>query len=445
MKLSHAQSSHLQVDVSSSSALHRTSQTANWVWTILIAVLLGSLAALWWVFGRSRPQPTMETGPVPVDILALETSTLEDRSSFIGTLDAQQGVVLKPEMDGQIVNIFVDSGDTVSVGDPILRLSPDRSQAEVNTAIANTRIARAAVTNAEAQVRTAEAEKVRAEAEVALQEEEIQRIQYLVEEGAESQQQLDVVTRNWERAIASLDVATERVQESQASVKEAEAALSQSQSQVNIVQADLQDTLVTAPINGVIGDMVTKQGDYVETGDALTSITQNQTLDLSLAVPIEYRDRLSLGLPVEIRRSPEDDQGVTGRVSFIAPQVNPATQTLTVEASFENATNILFDDQRVEAAIIWQQRSGVLVPATAISRLAGQPFIFVVTDATNEETGESKLIAQQRSVTLGDIQGNQYQVLEGLEAGDAIVVSGILKLSNGMAIVGQEELEEQGS
>lgn len=388
----------------------------------------------------------MGDDPVPVELLELESSTVEDRSGFVGTLDAQQGVILRPEMDGQVVQMFVDSGDAVSVGDPILRLSPDRNQAEVETAIANTRVNRAVLANTEAQVRTAQAEKVQADAEVALQKEEIKRIQELVEEGAESQQQLDVVERNWERAIASSTAATERIQSAQAAVEEAQAALSQSQSQVAVVESDLQDTLVTAPINGVVGDMVAKQGDYVETGDTLTSITQNQTLDLSLSVPIEYRDQLKLGLPVEINRFPGDAQGVTGRIRFIAPQVNVSTQTLTVEASFENATGILSDDQRVEAAIIWQQQFGVLVPATAISRLAGQPFIFVATPSTNEETGEPELIAQQRSVTLGTIQGNQYQVLDGLEPGESIVVSGILNLSNGMAIapVSTEALGTQG-
>ena len=445
MKVSDSQiTSH--ANASQSPGLERSSQSPSILpWALLTVLCLGGATALWWVFGRSRsPQPMMGFGLVPVELMELESSRLEERSGFVGTLDAQQGVVLKPETDGQVVQVFVDSGDVVSAGTPILRLSPDRNQAEVDTAIANTSITRAALANAEAQVRTAEAEAVRAEAEVALQEEEIKRVQYLVEEGAESQQQLDVVERNRERAIAALNASTERVQSAQAEVQEAEAALTQSQSRVAVVQSDLQDTLVTAPISGVVGDMVAKQGDYVESGDALTSITQNQTLDLSLSVPIEYRDQLSLGLPVEISRFPGDDQGVRGRVSFISPQVNAATQTLTVEASFENATGILSDDQRVEAAIIWQQRSGVLVPATAISRLAGQPFIFVATPSTNEETGESELVAQQRSVTLGNIQGNHYQVLDGLEAGESIVVSGILNLSNGMAIAPVEAGEAEG-
>lgn len=440
MKSSQSSTRRSSVSPPDGSTIGPFPQASVWPWVLLTVLFLGGAAVLWWIVGRGRsPDPMMGFGPVPVELLELELSKVEERSGFVGTLDAQQGVVLKPEIDGQVVQVFVESGDGVSAGNPILRLSPERNQAEVETAIANTSVTRAALANAEAQVRAAEAEKVRAAAEVALQDEEIKRIQYLVEQGAESEQQLDVVKRDRERAIASLNSAAEQIQSAQAAVQEAEAALTQSQSQVAVVQSDLQDTLITAPISGIVGDMVVKRGDYVETGETLTSITQNQTLDLSLSVPIEYRDQLRLGLPVEMSRFPGDKQGVQGRISFIAPQVNAATQTLTLEASFDNATGILTDDQRVEAAIIWRQRPGILVPATAISRLAGQPFIFVATSSTNEETGESELIAQQRSVTLGDIQGNHYQVLDGIESGESIVVSGILNLSNGMAIAPVEE------
>ncbi|NET48815.1 MAG: efflux RND transporter periplasmic adaptor subunit, partial [Merismopedia sp. SIO2A8] len=60
----------------------------------------------------------------------------------------------------------------------------------------------------------------------------------------------------------------------------------------------------------------------------------------------------------------------------------------------------------------------------------------------NEETGTPQLIAEQRSVTLGAIQGNDYQVLDGIESGDTIVVSGILGLSNGRVIQEAAEAEE---
>lgn len=429
----------------------------------------------------------MDVGPVAVELLTLDVSSLETRTEFLGVLDAPDGIVLQPEVDGRVVDLFVSSGETVSVGDPIARLSPARGQAEVNAAIANTTVARSALANAQAQVRVATAEKVRAEAEVALQQSDLERIQYLVTEGAESQRQLDVMMRNRDGAIATLNAAIETIAATEAGVREAEAALIQAQAQVSAVQSDLSDTLITAPIAGVVGDLVVKQGDYVEAGDDLTTIVQNQTLELSLAIPVEYRNQLQLGLPVVIHpvanhavanntlvnntlvnntlanNSPERlKPEIVGTIQFIAPQVDAATQTITAEAIFDNATGTLVDEQRVDATIIWHQQPGLLVPANAISRVAGQPFVFVATPSSQEdtgaeaigqgetgqgeteqgETGTPGLIAQHRSITLGKIQGNHYQVLDGIEPGESIVVSGVLALSNGMAIA---PLNHEGS
>ena len=68
----------------------------------------------------------MGFGPISVELLELESQTLEDRSGFVGTLDAQQGVILKPEVDGQVVQVFVASGDTVAAGAPGLVLELKR-------------------------------------------------------------------------------------------------------------------------------------------------------------------------------------------------------------------------------------------------------------------------------------------------------------------------------
>lgn len=89
-------------------------------------------------------------------------------------------------------------------------------------------------------------------------------------------------------------------------------------------------------------------------------------------------------------------------------------------------------DQTVQSRVIWNKQPGVLVPATAISRVAGQNFVFV---AQAPEAG--KLVARQRPVVLGDIQGNDYQVKSGLKANERIVVSGTLKLIDGAPIVAQ--------
>lgn len=428
-------------------SVQQSQPSRQWLWWLLAILALGAGGVfLWRSLNANQPAPGgFAFGPVPVTLDTLEQETIAIRSGFVGTLDAQKGIVLKPEVEGQITGIYVSPGESVSVGDPILEVSPDRSRAELGAARANVGVSRALLTSNQAQLRAAEADLVSAEAEVRLQQEERERFQFLVNEGAQSQQELDVVERNYEAAIAARDAATDRVDAARAAEQEAEAALNQSQAEVAAVQSDFNDTQISAPIDGVVGDLPIKLGDFVDVGDELTTITQNQTLDLELSVPIERQDDLRVGLPVQVSRFTGDELQVNGRISFVSPLVDAATQSVLVKAIFQNATGQLQDDQRVEAFIIWDEVPGVVVPASAVSRLGGQTFIFVAESQPDAAEGEPQWLASQRLVTLGAIQGNSYQVVEGLEAGETIVTTGILNLSDGVPIQPADDGQESAT
>lgn len=429
---------------SQDSAIRRRNRSGTWIWVILTIVVFGGGGfVLWRALSSGRQSQMQQQGAVPVTLQDVEQETVQQSSGFVGLLDAQRGVVLKPEADGRITRIFVSPGDSVSVGDPILQIDPDRSQAEVSAAQANVSVTRASLNSARAQLSSAEADRNRAEADLALQNEELRRTEFLVEEGAQSEQLLDQAIRNRDTAQATLDAAQEQVRAANAAVEEAIAALNQAQAQAAAVQEDLSYTRVVAPIEGIVGDIPVKLGDYVEIGDDLTTITQNQSLELELSVPIERRDQLRVGLPVELRRFEGDPLVVTGRISFISPQVNAETQSVLAKATFQNTTGQLQDDQRVEARIIWEEQPGVLVPATAVSRLGGQTFVFVAEPQPDASEGEPQLLARQKLITLGELQGNSYQVIDGLEAGETLVVSGILNLSDGTPIAPQDEQAAQ--
>ncbi len=120
-----------------------------------------------------------------------------------------------------------------------------------------------------------------------------------------------------------------------------------------------------------------------------------------------------------------------------------------VKANFGNSRSQLVNRQSVQTKVIWNERPGILIPVTAVSRLGGETFVFVAEAPTEKNTeasaekaeapaekkaGAPSLVAQQKPVKLGVIEGNNYQVIEGLKAGDKIVVSGILNLTNGAPI-----------
>ncbi|MGB7415833.1 MAG: efflux RND transporter periplasmic adaptor subunit [Thermosynechococcaceae cyanobacterium] len=411
------------------------------LWMALGLLLIGGGVVLW----RSLLPPVASQqaggpgGPPqssPVKLQRLQPGVIEEGTSFVGNLEAQTGIELKPKVEGRVTQIFVSSGATVQSGRPIVQLSAAKSQAEFRASLATISSARADRNSAQAQLGVTKAERASALAEVDLQKTEYNRISQLVKQGVLARRELDRVTRDLNSAQAALSVANEQIQAAQANIEATEAAMAENKANASALREDLLDTQVVAPIGGVVGDIPVKVGDYIDVGETLTTITQNQTLEIKLAIPLERRDQLRVGLPVEVRSFQNNETLATGNISFISPTANAATQSVLAKATFSNANGTLQDAQRVSGTVIWKKRTGVLVPTTAISRLGGETFVFVA--KTSEEKPDA-LVAQQRPVQLGNIQGNSYQVISGLRPGETIVVSGILNLSDGAPIKAQSE------
>jgi RND family efflux transporter MFP subunit len=439
----------------------------RWLWLLVIFALLASGGLIWYFFLRNSSDPTpQKPQAVNVALQKVETSQFENSSDYVGNLQAEQRVTLRPEIPGRIVQILARSGQLVKAGTPIVQLRPNRSRAQLDAAIANINVQRAARANAEAALRVSQArlreaqerrESARAEverqnAEVTLQQAEFRRTQTLVSQGAQARQALDLQIRNLNTAIAARNslqkgfnaaqatiIATqEEVEAAKANLDRENAALTQTQAQASVESENLQDTRVLAPVAGVVGDITLKVGDYVNTGQELTSLTLNEALEVRFSIPAQRATQLKLGLPVELRVDKQSQPLVNGRISFIAPEANPDTQAITAKATFPNPNDKLRSDQFVRVRVIWDKTPAVLVPTVAVSRLGNQAFVFVAENEKNAESGEIQQVAKQRPIQLGQLQGNSYQVIEGLKAGETIVTTGILNLSDGAPIAPEE-------
>ncbi|MEH2140102.1 efflux RND transporter periplasmic adaptor subunit [Nostoc sp.] len=335
------------------------------------------------------------------------------------------------------------------------------------------------------QVQQAEAQVNSAKSDLVLAQARATRYAQLTKEGATSQDTLDEYIKNKDSAQAALVAAEKNLEQLRksrtANIQQLGAALeqqkqfynqqvngnrpediaqgrsqvSQAAAQVQSAQVQLQYTKVLAPFTGIVGDIPVKVGQYVAQGDQLTTLTKNDSLELNISIPLSQARKLRLGLPVQML----DAQGkptTTGKISFISPNASSDSQTVLVKANFGNLRNRLLNLQSVQTKVIWDEHPGILVPVTAISRLGGETFVFVAQAPAaenskpgapvaenskpgapaveNSKPGAPSLVAQQKPVKLGVIEGNNYQVLEGLKAGEKIVVSGILNIRNGAAI-----------
>jgi RND family efflux transporter MFP subunit len=325
--------------------------------------------------------------PTPVVLSAAAVTPTQDTSEYVATLKSLHSTTVQPQIDGQITQIFVKSGDRVRQGAPLVQIDPRRQQAAVSSE---------------------EAQRAALEAAVTYARQQAERAQELYAAGAISKQEQ-------EQAATALQTA------------EANLKANQAQLQQQVVQ--LRYFTVTAPTAGIVGDVPVRVGNQVSTQTLLTTIDANATLEVNIAVPIERAPALKNGLPIQILSADGNEQLTTTAVDFISPNVDNQTQSVLVKGQVPNPDGRLRSMQYVRARIVWKTSDNLVVPVTAVLRINGQFFAFVAEDA-----GGGKLIAKQRAIKVGPIVGDNYVVLDGIKAGERVVTSGAQKLADGAPI-----------
>jgi RND family efflux transporter MFP subunit len=218
------------------------------------------------------------------------------------------------------------------------------------------------------------------------------------------------------------------MEQAETAFRTAEANLRALTAQVQQEQVQLRYFTVAAPTAGVIGDVPVRVGNQVSTQTVLTTIDQNETLEVYVSVPIERAGALRKGLPIRLLGPDGADDLGTTVVDFISPRVDDQTQSVLVKGQVRNPDGRLRSSQNVRARIVWKTTEGLVLPVTAALRISGQFFAFVAEDAGGQ------LVAKQRAIKVGPIAGNHYPVLDGIKPGDRVVVSGVQKLADGAPI-----------
>jgi RND family efflux transporter MFP subunit len=326
--------------------------------------------------------------PTPVRVQVLEERPLETSSEFIATLRSLRSVTVQPEVDGLITRIFVQAGDRVRAGAPLVQINADRQQAAV---------------------RSTEANRAGMEADAEYWRQQVERLESLVEAGAISRQEFD---------------------QAQNSLRTAEARLAALDAQLSESQVQLRYHRVDAPQAGVVGDIAVRVGDRVTTSTVITTLDENAAFEAYIQVPLDRAPDLRRGLPVHLLDT--DGRVVAANpLTFIAPRVDDGTQTILVKSALAEVPAALRVRQFVRARIVWRTEPGLTIPVTAVTRVSGQHFCYVA------EPADGGLVARQRPIRLGEITGNEYVVLDGLSPGDRVVVEGIQKIGNGSRVAAE--------
>jgi RND family efflux transporter MFP subunit len=222
-------------------------------------------------------------------------------------------------------------------------------------------------------------------------------------------------------------VSLAELEQAETAHKNAQAQLEAARSQIKENEVQLQYYRLVAPAAGIIGDIPVREGDRVTTATLITTIDQAADLEAYINVPLERSTELKAGLAVELLG--EDGKVIASNpVTFIAPRADDATQSVLVKATLRQRPPGLRVMQYVRSRVIWSNEPALVVPVVAVSRIAGQHFVFVA------EGSDGKFVARQKPIVVGPVIVDDYVVMRGLMAGDRVIVTNVQKIGDGSPV-----------
>ncbi len=326
----------------------------------------------------SAPQPA-----ISVSAATAKAQPWQSRLPAIGTLKAFQGVDLTAEVQGTVQQVLFQSGEQVSLGQPLLQLDSQVEQAILATALA-----------------------VRNLAQV-----EYQRGKNLAVKQAISKSEFDRLN---------------------AELLKAEASVAQ-------LQASLDKKRILAPFAGTIGIRQVDVGDYLSPGNSVATLQDLSKLYVDFFLPEQTVPLLALGQRVRLNVAAYPGEVFEGEISAINPKVEETTRNLQVRAMLPNPEGKLLPGMFANLDVLLPgEKPVIVVPETAITYTLYGNSVYVIGEkkddqgaVVKDDKGQAQLLVERRFVETGERRDGQVVVLKGLKVDEQVVTAGQLKLDNG--------------
>ncbi len=329
--------------------------------------------------GRS-PSVTL----APADVASPTLASLEDAVPVTGTLDPLERAEVRARLEGDLDAVYVREGQPVRAGQLLARF-------DANEEAGSDQSARADLASTHTDLATA---------------------QWNLDQTRELYRQGAVPERD-------VRVAEQGVAASRARVAAASARL-------RTTSQTVQDTRVLAPVSGVVEKRAVAPGEHVARGASMFTVVRGDVLELAAAVP----ERVAAGVrPGQTVRFTAGGRQIEGRVARVAPSVDPATRSVTVYVQVPNGDGSLRAGTFASGRIVSRVVDGALViPAAALreGKEGAKPFVYRV-------LGGKIDVAEVTPGLADDAQG-VVQIVNGLSAGDRIVVGNVGLLGKGMQV-----------
>jgi multidrug efflux system membrane fusion protein len=330
---------------------------------------------------------------VPVTVGQVTRRDMPEQLLGIGTIESAESVMLRPQIDGQLIEVKFEEGQDVKAGDVMFMVDPRPYEAAL------------------------------AEAEAMLAKDQV-----MAEDAERAAAQMAEALAN--RAISRRDA-----DKAQAEARAARAQVSSDQAAVDAARLRLEYCRVTSPIDGRAGSLLANVGNIVEARQTdLVQINQIAPIYASFAVPEQNLARIraqQAAAPLRVAATipgtgSDAGEPIQGELSFIDNKVDTTTGTVRLKAVFENADRRLWPGQFVNLVLTISVESGAVVaPSSAVQKGQGGTFVYVVKD---DRTVEQRAVVSSRRI------GNDLVISSGLQPGETVVTDGQLRLVPGAAI-----------
>lgn len=201
------------------------------------------------------------------------------------------------------------------------------------------------------------------------------------------------------------------------------------------VRAQLGDRAITAPFDGVLGLRMVSPGALVTPGTPIANLDDISIIRVDFTVPEIYLGQISRGQAIVARSAAFRDLEFTGTVSSMDSRVDPVTRAVTVRADFPNPDGVLRAGMLMMVDLMQPEREVLALPEIALVQVGRESSVFRV----NEDE-----VVQQVPVAIGVRRRGEVEIVEGLEAGDRVVIDGTVKLRNGMVVSAQPRERARG-
>lgn len=339
-------------------------------WTIVLAALLGVAAGHFLLTSgrsgkmeQSAVQPGQGGGPgafaTPVEVAQVTVGRVTEKVTAVGTLLANEEVIIRPEIEGRITRVNFEEGQKVKEGRILVEIDSEELEAQLAQVAADLEIAR-------------------------LNHERMNR---LIANDNVSQQELDQAATALKAAEATHRLYTER----------------------------LAETKIRAPFTGFLGTRRVSPGDYVQPGRDIVNLEDIETLKIDFMVSEKFLSRLSVGQSVEVRVDAFPKLVFQGRVYFMDPRIDETSRAIRLRARIPNPDVKLRPGMFANATlIVGETDKALLLPEEAVIPRRGKTYVFLVAENTAKWT-EVELGTREPGLVqvLGGLEAGDWVVRAG--------------------------------